>query len=144
MTGVCIMIYWVWVYSTCMTQYMTRCKHRGMFGRTLQLTRGGGDWTPLIPDVPPSQEEQGPPPTPSELLCGWTPLKSGFCRNWKSWNVNHWVCVTGSPGQETWKNHTTHPISLRDCLHLRRHLSETNHMMLCNHKIWSCWGPVLE
>ena len=29
----------------------------------------GGDLAPLIPDVLPSQEEQGPPPVPSELLC---------------------------------------------------------------------------
>ena len=33
------------------------------------VPHGGGTLTPLIPDVPPSHEEQGPPPTPSELWC---------------------------------------------------------------------------
>ena len=102
----------------------------------------GGDLTPLIPDVPPSQEEQGSKWTP---MCGWIPLKSGFCRNWKSWNVDHWVCVWQAVlvNNDQWLQddlvcHSTHSTPLNDCLHLRRCLSETNNMMLCKHEIWSC------
>ena len=97
-----------------------------MVGCRIQPQHGGGILPPLIPDVPP-QEEQGPPSAPSELQCVEELLKGTELAGTNELENKLSLC-----GRDSWTgNPNTHnTFHLSQILTPKGSQSETNNMIL--------------